>query len=165
MLVSIWNQKLRGCAVARAINQAGLDLTKVSEGERLKAYLCPAGRLTIGYGHTGPDVTEGMVIDEAKAEALLAADLAHAGEGVTRAVKVALNDNQYAALCDFVFNLGAGAFGGSTLLKKLNAGDYAGAAEEFLKWDKATVNGVKKALPGLTKRRAAEKVLFQTPVT
>ncbi|KIL99669.1 Lysozyme [Paramagnetospirillum magnetotacticum MS-1] len=144
--------------MTRAINQAGLDLTKDSEGLRLKTYLCPAGRLTIGYGHTGPNVTDGMVIDEAKAEALLAADLAHAGEGVIKAVKASLNDNQYAALCDFVFNLGAGALAGSTLLKKLNAG----AADEFLKWDKATVDGVKKALPGLTKRRAAERTLFLT---
>ncbi|BAE52790.1 lysozyme [Paramagnetospirillum magneticum] len=148
--------------MTRAVNEAGLALTKASEGLRLKSYLCPAHKLTVGYGHTGPDVMDGMTIDEARADELLAADLAHAGDAVTKAVTVDLNDNQYAALCDFVFNLGAGAFQGSTLLKKLNAGDYAGASDEFPKWDKATVDGVKKALPGLTKRRAAERTLFLT---
>lgn len=150
--------------MARAINQNGLDLTRQAEGLRLTAYLCPAHKLTIGYGHTGPDVKQGMTITEVQADSLLAADLANAGDTVARAVKVALNDNQYGALCDFVFNLGAGAFLGSTLLKKLNAGDYAGAADEFPRWDKAHVDGEVKTLPGLTRRRAAERDLFLAPV-
>lgn len=150
--------------MARTINRDGLDLTKQAEGLRLATYLCPAHKLTIGYGHTGPDVKQGMTITEPQADALLATDLADAGEAVEKAVKTPLNDNQYAALCDFVFNLGAGAFLGSTLLRKLNAGDYAGAADEFPRWDKAHVDGEVKTLPGLTRRRAAERALFLAPV-
>lgn len=149
--------------MARMINQDGLDLTKQAEGLRLTAYLCPAHKLTIGYGHTGSDVKQGMTITEQQADALLAADLADAGEAVGKAVKVPLDDNQYAALCDFVFNLGSGALLGSTLLKKLNARDYPGAADEFPRWDKAHVDGEVKTLPGLTRRRAAERTLFLTP--
>jgi len=146
--------------MSRLINQAGLNLTEASEGLRLTAYLCPAGKLTIGYGHTGPDVHVDETITEERAATLLTTDLANAGINVTKLVTVPLTDNQYAALCDFVFNLGAGALQSSTLLRLLNTGNYAGAADQFLVWNKAHVNGELVTLPGLTTRRQAERTLF-----
>lgn len=138
-------------------SDAGITLVKSSEGLKLVAYKCPAGIWTNGYGHTGPDVTPGMVITQAQADALLARDLERFEAGVARLVKVPLNQNQFDALVCFSFNLGLGALQGSTLLRLLNAGDYAGAAAQFPRWNKA--GG--KELPGLTRRRAAEQSLFQ----
>lgn len=138
-------------------SDAGITLVKSSEGLKLVAYKCPAGIWTNGYGHTGPDVTPGMVITQAQADALLARDLERFETGVARLVKVPLNQNQFDALVCFSFNLGLGALQGSTLLRLLNAGDYAGAAAQFPRWNKA--GG--KELPGLTRRRAAEQSLFQ----
>lgn len=145
--------------VGRRINQAGLELIKSFESLRLVAYLDSAGIPTIGWGAT-KGVRLGDVITEAEAIAELEADLAEASAGVERLVKVDLTDNQFAALVSFVFNLGAGALDGSSLLRKLNAVDFAGAADEFLRWDKAHVKGVLKVLPGLTRRRQAERELF-----
>lgn len=141
------------------INQEGLALVKSYEGLRLTAYKDSVGVLTIGYGHTGSDVVPGLVIDNAKAEELLKKDLKTSEKGVLSVVKVPLNINEFAALVSFTFNLGIGSLTKSTLLKKLNAGDRKGAAEEFSKWNKA--GG--KPLNGLTKRRAAERDLFLKP--
>ncbi|MDE6314031.1 MAG: lysozyme [Lachnospiraceae bacterium] len=140
----------------------GLDLIKKSEGLELKSYKDAAGVLTIGYGHTGKDITEGMVITEEQAENLLKDDLRSAEQAVSNCVTVSINQNQFDALVSFTYNVGSGALRKSTLLKKLNAGDYKGAAAEFLKWNKATVNGKKQELKGLTKRREQEKALFET---
>lgn len=137
-------------------SQAGTELIQSFEGCKLNAYVCPAGVLTIGWGHTGKDVTPGQCISQARADELLAQDLAPRERDVERLVKVPLTQHQFDALVSFVYNLGAGALAGSTLLKKLNAGNYAGAADEFLKWNKA--GG--KVLPGLSRRRAAERELF-----
>jgi lysozyme len=141
----------------------GRALIRNAEGDKLTAYKCPAGILTIGVGHTGRDVRPGQTITQAQSDALLVADLAKFEAAVTRLVKVPLTQNQFDALVSFTFNLGAGALGASTLLKKLNAGDYVGAAVQFTAWDKARVSGVLRALPGLTKRRAAEAALFVKP--
>lgn len=130
------------------------------EGRFLHAYLCPAGKLTIGMGHTGPDVRPGMVITNDQADALLRRDMTVAAMSVTNLVKVPLTQNMFDALCDFVFNLGRAAFAGSTLLRKLNNGDYAAASSELMRWNKARVNGVLVELDGLTKRRKAEADLF-----
>lgn len=137
-------------------DRAGIDLVKASEGVRLKAYRDPVGVLTIGYGHTGTDVYEGQTISEGEAAQLLMDDVKFAEVGVKAYVNVPISQNQYDALVDFTFNLGVGALRSSTLLKKLNAGDYVGAGKEFFRWDKA--GG--KVLPGLTKRRAAEAALW-----
>lgn len=137
--------------------QAAIDLVKQFEGLYLKAYLCPAGVPTIGWGHTR-GVKMGQSITLAQAEAFLAGDLAGAAADIDRLAPVALTANQRGALASFQFN--TGAFGGSTMRTKLLAGDYAGAAAEFDKWVKATVNGQKVTLNGLVKRRAAEKALF-----
>ena len=137
----------------------GKDIIKKWEGLRLKAYLCPAGVPTIGYGHTY-NVKMGQTISVAQAELFLDHDYQNAEEQVLSLVKVPLTENQLGALTSFVFNLGSGNLRISTLLRKLNLGDYRGAAEQFGAWNKARVNGVMVALDGLTKRRADEKNLF-----
>jgi len=141
------------------MNQAGLDLLKHFEGLRLDAYVCAAGVVTIGYGSTGSHVRMGDHITEVQAEQLLVQDLGRFEKGVTDMVKVPLNSNQFSALVSFAFNLGNGALQNSTLLKKLNQKDYNGAADEFLRWNKA--GG--RALEGLTRRRKAERELFLKP--
>lgn len=135
-------------------NQAGLDLIKRFEGLRLDAYLCPAGRWTIGYGHTG-DVKKGDEITEHQADAILELDLEHFEKHVS-ALAPDANENEFAALVSFAFNLGVAALARSSLLKKHLAGDKQGAAAEFMKWKYAAG----KVLPGLVKRRAAERELF-----
>lgn len=139
-----------------AVNRATIELVKRFEGLFLKAYVCPAGVLTIGYGHTGKYVTKGLVISKEKADELLENDLEKFATGVSSLVKVSLNENQFGALVSFAFNVGIGAFGSSTLLKKLNAGNFSGAASEFARWNKA--GGI--VLGGLVSRREAEKELF-----
>lgn len=146
-----------------ALNDATISLIKSHEGLRLKAY-ADAGygwdRATIGYGHTAaagpPDVKKGMVITEEEAEEILRRDLGRVELAVKEAVKVPINANQFGALVSFAFNVGTGAFRRSTLLLKLNAGDYDGAAGQFARWNKS--NG--KVLEGLKKRRAEEAALF-----
>ncbi len=138
----------------------GYALIQAHEGRRLAAYRDPVGVWTIGYGHAG-DVQAGDVITPHQAEVLLAADVAVAEAAVRRLVRVPLTQGQFDALVSFVFNLGAGRLSGSTLLAKLNARDYAGAAREFGRWVKGTVDGRKVNLPGLVKRRAAERALFE----
>jgi lysozyme len=140
------------------VGNLGLDIIKVSEGLRLKAYKCPAGVWTIGYGHT-KGVKEGDTCTVPQADQFLCDDCVDAEEGVKRLVRVPLNQNQFDALGSFTLNLGAGNLQSSTLLLKLNQGDYIGAALEFPRWNKAAG----KVLKGLVKRRAAEQTLFTTP--
>ena len=137
------------------INQAGLELIKSFEGYREDAYLCPAGVWTIGWGTT-KNVRKGQITNPEEAENFLKRDLKIFEAQVAELVKVALTSNQFSALVSFAYNCGAGALKSSTLLKKLNQEDYLGAAEEFLKWNKA--GG--KMLAGLTRRRVAERSLF-----
>ena len=135
----------------------GIALIKAFEGFIPKIYLCPAGKPTIGYGHVVRNETIHQPITEEEAERLLLTDLDEIYEdAVMNLVKVDLTQGQFDALVSFCYNLGKGNLARSTLLKKLNWGDYAGAAEEFERWDKC--NG--KPLPGLTRRRHAEKALF-----
>lgn len=138
-------------------SQKGLDLIKGFEKFSPYRYICPAGKPTIGYGHViqpGEEFPEVLTLSDA--EALLAKDLERFERKVHGLVTVPLTVGQADALVAFAFNVGAGAFRGSTLLKKLNASDYDGAAAEFLKWDHC--NG--KVLAGLTRRRKAERDLF-----
>lgn len=137
------------------ISQNGINLIKQFEGCKLIAYKCPAGVWTIGYGHT-KGVVRGQKISPERAEKFLKEDIEQFEKGVNRHVSVPLNQNQFDALVSFTYNCGLGALQRSTLLKKLNAGDYAGAANEFPKWNKS--NG--KVLNGLVRRRAAERALF-----
>lgn len=138
------------------ISKKGLDLIKEYEGLELKAYKDSVGVLTIGYGSTGSHVKPGMTITAQEAEALLLKDVERFEKGVAAAVKVPLNQNQFDALVSFSFNLGLGSLQKSTLLRKLNSGDYAGAQAEFKRWNKA--GGV--VLRGLVRRRASEALLF-----
>lgn len=139
------------------ISETGIDLIKHYEGLQLQPYICPAGKATVGFGHTGPDVVFGMKITEADADKLLREDLHFAERGVETYTHVPLTQGQFDALVSFAFNLGIGALRDSTLLKKVNARDFEGAAAEFGKW----VHGGGRVLPGLIKRRAAEAALFR----
>ncbi len=136
-------------------SNVGIELIKKYEGCVLKAYKCPSGVWTIGYGHTN-GVKSGMKITKVQALNYLKQDLSVFEKVVTNYVKVPLNQNQFDALVSFLFNCGSGALKTSTLLKKLNSCDYNGAANEFLKWNKS--NG--KVLNGLVRRRQEEKELF-----
>ena len=151
-------------------SENGIELVKAFEGLHkvksdgsVRSYRCPAGRWTIGYGHTH-GVRSGETITPEEAEDLLRKDLQDCEAVVERMVKVDLTQNQFDALVSFVFNLGQGNFGSSTLLRKLNRGEYESAAEEFIRWNKARVDGELKALPGLTRRRTAEAALFEMDV-
>jgi lysozyme len=137
------------------LTQEGIDLVKRFEGCRLKAYKCPAGVWTIGYGHT-KGVKQNDVITQAQAEEYLAQDLQEAGKEVVRLVKVPLNDNQFSALCSFVFNVGAGNLQKSTLLKLLNQGQKDAVPEQLLRWTKS--KGI--VLRGLMARRLSEAILW-----
>ncbi len=137
-------------------SEKGFDLIRKYEGLQLAAYVCPGGKLTIGYGHTGPDVTEGRRINAEEANALLEHDVERFERAVNELVRVPMTQGMFDALISFSFNLGAGSLKSSTLLKKLNADDREGAADEFLKWNKAKG----KVLAGLTARRESERELF-----
>jgi len=139
------------------MSQGGIDnLLKKFEGCRLKAYHCPAGILTIGYGHTSaagsPEVTEGMTITQDEADEILKRDLVKYEIPVTSMVCVKLAQNQFDVLVDFAYNAGVNNLKKSTLLKKVNAGDFDAVPDELVKWTK----GGGKVLPGLVRRRQAE---------
>jgi lysozyme len=144
---------------SRRINAAGLAIIKKFEGLELQAYLCPAGKWTVGWGHTGPDVHSGLVISEAKAEQLLRGDLDRFEPAVSKLAPVS-TDGQFSALVSFAFNLGEESLRTSTLRRMHNEGEHAKAALQFARWNKARVNGKLKALSGLTRRRAAEAALY-----
>ena len=129
------------------------------EGCRLKAYPDPAtggDPWTIGYGCTGPAIVPGLVWTQAQANAALDRELAKFGAGVDAAVIGHLEPHEMAALVSLAYNIGLGNFRKSTLLRLLNAGDRKGAAEQFLKWNRAAG----KVMRGLTTRRVAERALF-----
>ena len=133
----------------------GIKLIKKFEGLRLSAYQCSAHVWTIGYGHTG-SVKAGDTITEGQAEKFLRDDLSQFEVAVSRLVSVPLSQHQFDALVSFTFNLGERNLKNSTLLKKLNAGDYSGAAEDFPRWNRA--DG--RVVEGLTRRRLAERDMF-----
>ncbi len=142
------------------ISDKGISLIKQFEGLRLTAYQDSVGVWTIGYGWTQPvdgkPIRPGMTIKEETAERLLRTGLVGYESDVSKLVKVKLTQGQFDALVSFAYNLGPLPLSTSKLLKKLNTGDYAGAADEFPRWNMA--GG--KVLPGLTRRREAERALF-----
>lgn len=143
------------------LSQRGLDLIKKHEGLRLKAYRCPGNVLTIGYGHTGKDVKEGMVITDGQAERLLIDDVKSFEADVNKLVKSKINQNQFDALVSFCFNVGTAKLASSTLLKCVNANPGGSNIRyEFSRWNKA--GG--QVLKGLEKRRADEADLYFKPV-
>ena len=140
---------------SKRISEKGLNIIKEFESLRLTAYRCPAGVLTIGYGHTS-GVYAGQKITKQVAHKYLLDDVARFENAVNSRVKVPLSQNQFDALVSFTYNVGAGAFQKSDLLKYLNRGEYMKAANEFPLW----VNGGGKRLPGLVRRRRIERNLF-----
>jgi GH24 family phage-related lysozyme (muramidase) len=148
------------------VSAAGRKAIAAHEGVRLKAYPDPATDgepWTIGVGHTSaagpPRVYKGMTITADECDEILSRDLATFERAVEKAVTVPLNQNQFDALVSFTFNVGAGNLQKSTLLRKLNARNYRGAADQFAAWNKAAG----KVMAGLTRRRAEERELFLKP--
>lgn len=138
------------------INADGLNLIKHFESLELNAYQDSVGIWTIGWGHTGIDVKEGKTITEEEADTLLKDDLSRFVKAVNSLVSIDLNENQFAALVSFSFNLGIGNLQSSTLLKLLNSNDSFNASKEFIKWSNA--GGTR--LKGLVRRRLSERNLF-----
>lgn len=143
------------------ISDRGIRFIKQEEGERLVSYRDVVGIWTIGVGHTGSvdglPVHKEMRIDAKKSTELLLMDLRTVERAINKDVIAAMNQNQYDALCSLIFNIGIGAFRDSTLRKRLNAGDYKGAADAFLMWKRA---GSAKDI--LLPRRERERALFMS---
>jgi lysozyme len=142
------------------ISDSGIQLIKQFEGLELKAYHCGANVLTIGYGHTGAELTESTTITPEQAEDLLRKDIERFEEAVNRHVKVPLNQNQFDALVSWTYNLGETNLRNSTMLKELNAENYDAVPAEMQRWIKA--GG--KVVFGLVRRRAKEAQLFRAYV-
>ncbi|CAB5170408.1 COG3772 Phage-related lysozyme (muraminidase) [uncultured Caudovirales phage] len=145
------------------MSDAGIDaMLKKFEGCKLKAYKCPAGIWTIGYGHTSaagaPEVTSDLTISKEEALEILHRDLGQYEKGVAKLVKVELTQNQFDVLVDFAYNAGVGNFAKSGILKQVNAGAFDKVPDELMKWTK----GGGKVLPGLVKRRQAECVWWRS---
>lgn len=139
------------------ISEAGVDLIKAFEGCKLEAYKCPAGIWTIGYGHTGSNVTSDLSIDEQEAESLLYDDLVKFEDGVNKLTQeLDITQGMFDALVCFAYNVGLDALARSTLLKLLKQNKVLEASEQFKVWNKA--GG--QELAGLTRRRNAEAELF-----
>ncbi len=137
-------------------SDAGFAMTKSFEGLSLEAYKDVAGVWTIGYGHTGPALLEGMKISQADADMMLRADLASAVACVNGALQREVTQAQFDALVDFCFNVGRRAFVQSSLLRYVNGGDFAAAALQFLQW----VHAGGEVCAGLVRRRKAEAAMF-----
>jgi lysozyme len=144
------------------MTEEGLALIRRFEGFRGEAYRCPAGVWTIGYGHTSqagpPRVTPGMRMSEAEAEAVLARDVQEFARAVTAALRRDVSPQQFSALVSFAYNVGAGAFTRSSVLKAVNEGDMEAVPARLRLWVKA--DG--RTLQGLVRRREAEAALFQS---
>ena len=138
-------------------SDACVEFVKSFEGFSPTAYMCSAGVWTIGYGTT-ENVIPGDTITEAEAKNLLAVDMLEAADAVADLVDVDLTQQQFDALVSFVYNVGREAFRNSTLLRLLNDGNYAGAAAQFERWNKA--GG--KVIAGLSRRRKAEREMFES---
>jgi len=170
----------------QSVSPAAIGLIKQFEGCRLSAYLCPANRLTIGWGHVlqpmdyalfnvpmarmgdiirfnaaAKKITIPLHIAPAQADNLLERDVAQVALFLALVTRTPLKQRQFDALCSFIFNVGQGNYAQSTLRKLVDKADFAGAAAEFGKWVYATVEGRKIKLAGLVKRRAAERNLFE----
>jgi GH24 family phage-related lysozyme (muramidase) len=143
------------------VTASGVELIKRFEGKRLTAYRDAVGVWTIGYGHTAmagaPDVKAGMLITEAEAATILSRDVNMFAVQVQRMITQPIGDSQFSALVSFAYNVGLGNFAGSSVLKAVNAGQFDAVGRRLALWNKA--GG--RVLAGLTRRRAAEALLFQ----
>ena len=136
------------------INEAGLKLVQNFEGLRLHSYDDGTGVWTVGYGHT--PAKPGQVITQAQATKFLESDLASAEKAVSNSLKVIVNPNQFSAMVSLAFNIGNGAFEGSSVLRHVNAREWQQAADAFLKW----IDAGYPEEAGLLRRRQAERALF-----
>jgi lysozyme len=151
------------------INKATVDLVKRWEGFRANAYLCPAGVWTVGYGTTsqagiGVKVGPGVTVTREQAEAYLRQSLEKFAAKISPAITAPINENEFGAFLSLAYNIGVGAFLGSSALRHFNAGDKVKAAAAIKLWNKATVNGKRQVLKGLVDRREDEVRLFMAPV-
>lgn len=144
-----------------AINERGLRVIRESEGLRLKSYRL-AGQWLIGYGHAGT-AKEGMAITRDEADRLLIADVKDAERAVRELVAVPINENEFSALVSLAYNMGPSAFANTLVLRRLNDGDRAGAADAFHYLVAADIGGKRVVLDALKRRRHAERALFLTP--
>jgi lysozyme len=150
------------------MSQGGIDaLLKKFEGCKLTSYRCPAGVLTVGYGHTSaagaPEVVENMKITQSQAEEILRRDLVKYETPVHNMVTQPLTQHQFDVLVDFAYNAGIGALKSSTLLKKVNAGQFDAVPAELMKWTKGKIPGKgMQVLPGLLRRRQAESAWWSS---
>ena len=155
------------------MNGAGFALLRQWEGCVLQAYDDANGKvakpgdrvrgiLTIGYGHTGPDVVPGLVWTQAQAEAELQREAASFAGEIAPLIKVELTDNQFSALVCLAYNIGVGAFGESSALRHANSKNFVEVPASIAKWNKTTIDGVRVESTGLKNRRAAEVALWNT---
>lgn len=159
-VIAYWMQP----AIARLrTSEAAVELIKEREGLRLEAYTDAGGRLTIGYGHT-KNVTPDMTISLREAEKLFRQDVRGFELDIKHRLQVPVNKNQFSAMVVLVYNIGTSAFGNSTVLRELNAGDHAEAAEAFLLWDKIRLDGQPVSSAYLKMHRYKERTMFLEPV-
>lgn len=146
------------------VDEAGIAFITECEGCELSPYYDSAGYLTVGVGHLldGPDDPYNRTITQEESNYLLEGDVVEVEECLDANVAVPINQNHYNAMASLAFNIGVYAFADSTLLRLLNESDYDGAAEQFLVWNKITVDGEKVESEGLNNRREKEKALFET---
>ena len=142
------------------ISEEGISLIKKFEGCELRSYQDAVDVWTVGYGHT-KDVKPGQMITKEEAEEMLIEELTEYCSYVETAVEVPLHQNQFDALVSWTYNLGPTNLNSSTMLKKLNAGKYEEVPNQIKRWNKATVDGERKVLAGLTRRREAEALMFE----
>ena len=141
--------------------EAGKALIKKFESCVLKAYIDAVGILTIGWGHTGKDVVPGLIWSQSQADQAFEDDTTSRSKVLAIYLdKVPTSDQQFSAMLSLMYNIGNNALLNSTVLRLHKAGDYKGAADAFLMWNKGTVDGKKVVLNGLTARRKEEKALY-----
>lgn len=151
-----------GIPIPEGVDSDGIEFITECEGCELTPYYDQAGYLTVGVGHllSGESDPYNRQITQYESDYLLDGDLGETEEAIAEYVEVALMQSQYNALASLIFNIGTGAFRDSTLLRLLNDLDYLGAADQFLVWDKITVDGEKVVSEGLANRREKERELF-----
>ena len=152
---------LNGANAWLAVNERGLEIIRKSEGLRLKSYYL-AGQWLIGYGHAAT-ARKDLIITHAEADALLLADTKEAEEAVRRLIAAPINENEFSALVSLAYNMGPASFAKTQVVKRLNAGDRAGAADAFRHLVAADINGQRVALDALKRRRVRERALFLKP--
>lgn len=149
------------------ISENGINLLIEFEGFEANAYRDIAGKVTIGYGHTGPSAVMGATITQEEGERLLRLDLYERENGLNdwcQEHQVTLNQNEFDGLVSFIFNVGLGAFKRSSVARYLREGKRYAAAAALMDWNKATIKGQLRPVAGLTRRRASERALILTPV-